>query len=316
MKHSVTGVESGASDVPFITPIDGNFLQTYGITPNDVLKKHRAAKENVNLDTATPFMDRGNFFENGAWKWFQRDFSCKIAHPKIGYVNKNCNLVASLDGIFSKDCIIENQKVPAGSVWECKIPSRPHKTTDSIERILQVQAQLDCADAEYGIIAELAMTDCIWRTALVKRHEATISAIRKAVNVFWEHIKNDTDYPPVTSSEASRLIQGNRRPEVHDLSKGVSDEIPEEARRDMIDAADNYLSAKRAEVASKAMMENSKLTIQALMGGWEKVKLPRDILISHSTVEYKAQPEKTKITPAKAASTSRRFSIKDISHAK
>ena len=70
MKLSKTGQESGASDVPFITPIDGTFLIPFGKTPNDVLQRHRDARNGVEEDTATPFMKRGNYMQDGALQWF------------------------------------------------------------------------------------------------------------------------------------------------------------------------------------------------------------------------------------------------------
>ena len=82
MKHSITGKESGASDVPFITPVNGEFLIPFGKTPNDILRRHRAAQDGVSDDPPTQFMKRGNFFEDGAREWFMEEFECHLAQPK------------------------------------------------------------------------------------------------------------------------------------------------------------------------------------------------------------------------------------------
>jgi len=42
-KFSKTGFESGASDLGAIVPVGGQYLRPFGNTPNDILKRHRAA---------------------------------------------------------------------------------------------------------------------------------------------------------------------------------------------------------------------------------------------------------------------------------
>jgi hypothetical protein len=312
MKYSITGKESGASDLPFILRVQGEYLCPFGITPNDTLAKHRAALAGEEPEEATGYMKAGNYFEDAARQWFMDEFGAKLTHPTEGYRNKYCNLVASLDGLFAHDWIYQGIPIPKGSVWECKIPTRPSNPTDSLERVIQVQAQMDCCDAEYAVIAELARMDCTWRVAIVERHQQTIQANREAVDLFWHHMKYDTDYEPVTSSEASRLIAGNRQPEPHDMTDGPTNGLDAEQHQDLIDAADTYLNAQRAAKASKAVMESAGLNIKAIMGGMEKVRLPDGITVGHVTTEYKAQPEK--VTPAKPARTGRRLSVKEAAN--
>jgi hypothetical protein len=312
MKHSKTGRESGASDVPFITPVAGEYLCPFGITPQETLTRHRKINDGIADDAPTPIMKRGNYFQAGALKWFNDEFETKIAEPASGYKNAICNLVSSLDGIYMEDWEMAGHRIPAGSVWECKLPRQPAPQVDTLERVLQVQAQLDCANAEIGIIAELAQSDCRWRLAVVQRHEPTIEAIRAAVDVFWQHMKDDTDYLPATSKEANRLINGNRRPEVMDLTNGPTPEIMGEARQHLIEAADTWLACKRTMKATEQMIEKTELTMKHSMGGVERVALPGDREIRFTTVEYKAQPEKTRVTAAKEAHTSRRFAIKEL----
>ena len=124
MKHSVTGQESGASDAPMITPINGEYLTPFGVTPQATLDRHRAAAAGTLKDKPTPFMKRGNYFEDPSRQWFMDEYECHINHPQEGFRNAHCNMVASVDGLFSDDCIIDNEKVSAGAVWECKLPHR------------------------------------------------------------------------------------------------------------------------------------------------------------------------------------------------
>ena len=309
MKHSVTGQESGASDGPIITPIDGEYLVPFKQTPNDMLARHRAERDGKDTTKATPFMKRGNYFEGGGRQWWQDEFGVQLDHPDHGYRNEHCNLVASLDGIFQDDWEYENLPIPKGSVWELKLPRFPSEPTDSLVRVIQVQAQLDCADADVGVIAELAQSDCKWRNAIVHRHEPTILAIRDAVNVFWQHMEDDTNYPPVTQSEYSNMMPGNRMPGIHDLTDGPSELIMNDARQDMIDAAETYIACGRALDDTKNLEESCKMRLKIAMGGVETVLLPGGIKIHHSTVEYKAKPERTTVRKAEPARTSRRFQL-------
>ena len=283
MKLSRTGQENGASDVPFITPIDGTYLIPFGKTPNDVLKRHRDARDGVEENVSTPFMKRGNYMQDGALQWFNDEFDAAVVEPKVRFRNEWCNLVASLDGLFTEDWQHDNYMIPAGSVWECKIPGFPAERTDGMERVLQVQAQMDCVNAEWGVIAELAMSDCRWRIAIVKRHEPTIRAIREAVDVFWQHMADGTDYGPQTSSEASRMLLGNRLPERVDLTESPTAEIMCEARQHLIDASETYLTARRTKQSCERMMDECGLVMKTVMNDVERVKLPGGITINHTT---------------------------------
>ena len=310
MKHSQTGKESGASDVPFITQVKGEYLLPFGRTPNDTLIRHREAIDNVKPPEPTAPMKAGNYFQDALMHWFNDEFNCAIMEPKKGYRNKHCNMVASLDGIFTEDWQYEGTTVKAGNLWECKHPGRPSNPSDAMERVLQVQAQMDCTDTDICVIGELARSDLQWRIAFVPRHEPSIKAIREAVNIFWDHMGNDTNYPPVTNEEANRYYDANYFQPI-DLTDGPCEEIKSEARGHLIDAADTYLAAERAVTAGKKCMEENALIMKHILGGVEKVQLPDNRMVNFTTVNYKAQPEKIKITPAKDAYTTRRFKIKE-----
>jgi len=283
MKLSRTGYENGASDTPMITPIDGVFLCPFGLTPNDMLQRHREALAGTSKDHATPIMKRGNYFQAGALEWFNDDYNAKVVEPTKGYRNEYCNLVASLDGVFTEDWQHGNHMIPAGSVWECKLPRFPAQRVDGIERVLQVQSQIDCANVEWGVIAELAQSDCIWRVEVIPRHQPTIDAIREAVDVFWAHMEDGTDYGPQTSSEASRMLLGNRMPDRLDLTDTPTTDIMCEARQNLIDASETYLSARSTKANCERMMEDCAMTMKTVMQDVERVKLPGDIQINHTS---------------------------------
>ena len=310
MKYSKTGEESGGSDTPFITPVDGNFLKTYGITPNDIIDRHKAAQRGKEQDEATPRMKRGNYYEDPTRQWWMDEHGVKIDHPKKGFKHPRCNMVVSLDGLFAEDWECNNLPVPRDSIWELKIPGYPSKPTDSIERIIQMNAQMDAVGCDVGLLVELAQSDLVWRMAVVHRHVGLCEAIVEGVNVFWQHMENDTRYAPTTSAEFSQMIPGNRRPEVHDLTDGPSEMIMCDARQDMIDAAETYIAAKRTKKSAEEMMDETSMILKARMGGLEKVLLPGGVQVDHTTVEYKAKPER--VVKAVAAKTSRRLAIREI----
>ena len=300
MKHSQTGKESGASDVSFITEVEGHFLLPFNLTPNDILERHRSARRGEENNDPTPAMKGGNYFQDGALAWFNDDYGTEIVEPKKGYKNKYCNMVASLDGLFQKEWMYNGIHIPAGSPWECKIPRFPSDQTDSMERILQVQSQIDCVDAEVGVIAELSRSDFVWRIAVVYRHENTIKAIRKAVDTFWEHMEKGTEYLPMTNEEANRLLQSNYF-DALDLTEGPTDQIGAEARQLLMESVQGYDDCRRAEKSAKEGKEINSLNIKRIMGGVEKIKIP-GYRVNFTTRTRKATVEK--ITPAKPESKS------------
>lgn len=316
MKYSITGKESGASDLGAIVPVAGEYLRPFGNSPNDVLTRHRAALEGVDTFPASRIMEAGNRFEDAIRLWFEDEFSVTVKVADKGYRSENCNLVASLDGIINDGIVITDY---AGTTWEVpkcvidfKCPTYAPDDPESPHYMLQLQGQMECTDMPFGILAQLDRCRCEWTISVFERHNGVIEAIRKAVDVFWDHMANDTNYEPVTSSEASRLIAGNRQPEPHDMTDGPTNGLDAEQHQDLIDAADTYVNAQRAAKASKAVMESAGLNIKAIMGGMEKVKLPAGITVGHTTTEYKATPEK--IVPAKPARTGRRLSVKEAAN--
>ena len=98
-KFSVTGVESGASDLGAIVEVDGEYLFPFSNGPNDILQRHRAAQEGVDTFPASRIMEAGNRYEDVNRLWFEDDFKVTVTPPQKGYRNKICNLVASLDGL-------------------------------------------------------------------------------------------------------------------------------------------------------------------------------------------------------------------------
>jgi hypothetical protein len=173
---------------------------------------------------------------------------------------------------------------------------------------------MHCALAKWAILAQLDRCRCEWTISVFRYHQGMVTAICLAVDDFWEHMKNDTDYPALTTTEANKIVAGNKRPGVHDLTvRGtIAADCPIDAngRDQLMHLADDYHQAKIVEKNGKASKEAAQLAICNIMAGVEKVELP-DFKINWTTTETKAKPEQTKVIPAKPASTSRRFSIKE-----
>ena len=321
VKFSVTGVEIGASDLGAIVEVDGEFLFPFGNGPNDILQRHRAALDGVDTFPASRVMEGGNRFEDAIRLWFEDDFNVAVTPPQRGYRNKNCNLVASLDGLIKEKepfTITDHQGIThtleGEGVVDFKCPTYKPEEPEALQYIFQVQGQMDCVGADWAIIAYLPRVNLEWVIAVTRRHRGMIKAIYEAVDTFWLHMKNDTDYPPATTTEANRLIGGNRRPEALDLVEGCPDDSPidKNGRDELMNLAESYLAGVKTKKAGENLKEESQLAIQQIMNGVEKVDLP-GVKIKWTTTEHKAKEETTKIVPAKPAYTGRRFSAKEVS---
>ena len=297
-KFSKTGVESGASEASAITPIKGKFLMPFGQTPNDILTRHRAAQEGVELWNSTRDMEAGNRFEDPTAEWFADDFKVKLSIPEDAFRLPDCRLAASLDRLIHVEdrFVIEDfdgvsHILEGTGNLEIKIPRRKSPIPNRVERWIQVQAQMECADLRWSIIAELPRMDLQWNIGVVKRDEKFCQMIRDAVNVFWEHMENDTDYPPITSSEANSMIPGNPREEPLDLSEGHYEGCPltKKECEDLADLSKTFISSQNAKKAAINLEEETKLGIQEIMGTYEKIYLP-DRTLSWGTREYKSKP--------------------------
>ena len=123
-KFSITGQESGASDLGMIVPVDGDFLIPFkDATPNECLTRHRAAIDGYEAEDMPRTVMAGNWFEGGIHDRFEIDFDTTVEAATEGFKSKDCNLVASLDGIIrgritladhrdkvleiTKDCVID-----------------------------------------------------------------------------------------------------------------------------------------------------------------------------------------------------------------
>lgn len=319
-KFSRTGYESGASDLGAIVPVAGEYLQPFGNSPNDILTRHRAALEGVDLFPASRIMEAGNRFEDAIRTWFEDEYNVQVIVPTEGYPAPNCNLVASLDGrIRLPDDQVFAIEDHAGRTWELtgdgvidfKSPTYAPDDPEAPHYMLQLQGQMLCTGATWGILAQLDRARCNWTISVWLAHEGVWAAIADAVNVFWGHMENDTDYPPVDASEASRLVKGNPKAAPYDLSDGPVDDCPitEEQWHQLLELTDTLNKAQADGKNAKKIQDDSKKAIMDIMGGVEQIILP-GAKLNWTTTEYKAQPEK--ITPAKDAYTARRFSCKEI----
>jgi|TARA_Y100000296_G_C5174762_1_gene259446 hypothetical protein len=340
-KFSKTGFESGASDLPAITPVNGEFLLPFGTTPNAVLARHRAALDGVDLFPSSRIMEAGNRFEPAIRGWFEDDFYIMVEEAIEGYPSKNTNLVASLDGIIdAKDgwSITDHagvvHELKSKGVIDFKCPTYKPANPEGMGYHLQLQGQMECTGFEWAILAQLNRVSCDWTISVFNRHQGMIDAITDAVCIFWEHMEEDTDYPPLTTTEANKTVAGNKRPGVHDLTtKTIDDDCPLDAndRDQLMHLADDYHQAKIVEKNGKASKEAAQLAICNIMAGVEKIELP-DHEINWTTREAKARPamvsielgeltpdlvaKAAKVTDVKPASSSRRFTLTEKKHDK
>lgn len=315
-KFSQTGVELGCSELGVIVPVGGKYLQPFGQTPNDALQRHRAAQDGLDINEPTRIMIAGNRFEAATREWFCHDFDTEVSLPNTGLQSRNCNLVASLDGRLSFDLKIVDFKgvehdCPAGTPIDFKMPTYTPEDPESMTYHLQGQGHMECSGADKVIFAYLDRCRCNWTIVVFERHMGMIQSIRQAVDVFWEHMANDTNYAPLTVAEANVHILGNRKPEPLDLTHDASAAqfIDDDDRLELIELADDLVSANSAIKFSKEIKENVTLRIQEILGGTERVLLP-GAKINWTTTETAAKPEVTKTIPAQPAKTSRRFTIK------
>lgn len=311
-KFSQTGIESGASDLGAIVQVDGKFLEPFGNTPNDILQRHRAALEGVDLFPASRIMDGGNRFEDAIRQWFEDEYNVTVELAEQGYRSPNCNLVASLDGIIRDgmtitDYLGKTYEIDEPLVIDFKCPTWKPENPEAHHYMLQGHGQMECTGYNWFVLAQLDRVSCNWTISVWKRHDGVITAIREAVDTFWGHMANDTNYPPITPSEASRLTLGNPMAAPHDLTEEPDDTFDADDRHNLTFLANEIVEAKADIKAAKKIEDDAKMEIMNIMAGAEKVIVP-GAKISWSTTEYKEQPEK--ITPAKPAHTGRRFSVK------
>ena len=297
-KYSVTGQQSGCSDLPLIVPVEEKYQTVFGKTANDCLRRHRAAQEGISLDSPTRPMIRGNVWEDATRDFWIEEFGLHVDHPDHGFKDKTANLVASLDGLMedvSKFAITDFRGVThvlnGRGALEIKIPG--YKSDDPLthSRYLQVQGQMACADLDWVIIAELPTVTFEWNMAVCYRHKGTIDRIREAVGIFWAYMENDADYPPITSTEASRLIGGNRSKEVIDFSNGWSEGSPisEDDAETLNDLVHEYQIAEQKLKEGKDQKEQATLDIQNILGPVERVAMP-EASVYWTTVDVKSKP--------------------------
>jgi len=339
-KYSVTGVESGASDLGAIVEVDDEYLFPFGNGPNDILQRHRAALDGVDTFPASRVMEGGNRFEDAIRLWFEDDYGVKVNHPKKGFRNKSCNLVASLDGLIEEKkpfAITDHRGIAhtlvGKGVIDFKCPTYSPEEPEALRYIFQVQGQMDSANADWAIIAYLPRVNLEWVIAVTRRHKGMIEAIHEGVDVFWLHMDNHTDYPPATTAEANRLVDGNRRPDTLDLVEGCPDDSPidRNGRDELMNLAESYFAGVKTKKAGENLKEESQLAIQQIMNGVEKVGLP-GVNIKWTTMEYRAKPKTAtvildglkeeelaavmelanKVKVGEPARTGRRFSAKEV----
>ena len=340
-KFSVTGQESGGSDLCIITPIQGEYLHTFGQTPNDMLTRHRAARDGHTADEMPRTVQAGNWFEDVIKKRYEIDFGVEIERMTEGFPSKHCNLVCSLDGQIDrrdKPMLITDWRGKTWELegrinWETKFPIHPPRDPEALSYMLQCQGGMDNAETMHCILAYLPRSTMEWVIVVHEWNPDVCRAIGDAVDTFWEHMENDTYYHAQTTTEANKLIPGNRLPDAVDLRMGPNDLYTETELETLVQATTDYLTAKRTKKLAEQTIEDAQLVIQHFMGGVEKLKLD-GADINWTTIENKPKPEKAtitlgnlpieledtirgcadKVTGKEPSKMTRRFYVKEIAH--
>jgi predicted phage-related endonuclease len=280
-------------------------------TPNDELARTVAAIDGeATYDAPNGFMLFGTYMERGLRDWAEDDLGVQIMVPTTVYRAPEHRLGTSIDGLIidqtpltltdyrGEEHVIDSDK-PV--VVEFKVAGFEDPP---IYYLIQVQHQLLVTGYDIGI---LCWIDRRWpgerpSYCVIQRHQPTMEMIVEAAAEFWAHVSNGTQYPPHNGQEANRLIKGRgREPVTIGHNQDPGGELP--------DLVANYLGAKRAIEAGETLKGRAETRIKEILGDIEVADIP-GFQICWTTTNCKAQPEK--VTPAKPAYTTRRFTVKEV----
>lgn len=284
-------------------------------TPNEELQKTCAAIDGeAEYHQPNGFMLFGTYMEDGLRRWMEDDLGLIIGVPTTVFraPNPEWRLAASIDGVIVDQApflVTDYQGVEHAIdtdkpvVVEFKIAGFEDPP---IYYLLQVQHQLLVTGYDVAI---LAWIDRRWpgdrpSYCVIHRHQPAMDMIIAAAAEFWGHVSNGTQYPPHNGIEANKLIKGS----------GVKERVQighnQDPGGELPDLVENYLGAKAAIEAAESLKAQAETRIKEILGEVEVAEIP-GFEIRWTTTSYKAQPEK--VTPAKPAYTTRRFTVKELS---
>ena len=292
----------------------------FGVSPyltlNQQLELCHKALKCINIRSEpNNFMQVGNYLEKPIAQLTQArcnflDIDYEITKPVR---HKNISLNGSIDAI----AVADNMKIEADKklgiytpeskkgftingrgIVEIKTSMFPVGEEPPLHKgVLQVKGLMACTGYDWAVISILHGTDL-----KMYFYERDFSWEKKeleiAVTDFNKRVPLLDYYSPFDSREAAR-INPQDNGETTELSKEAQLHL---ANIDTWKQQSDKLQKLIDEAKTKVMVEMDK----AVEGYGKEYK------VSYKTVSYKAQPEKTKVVPAKEAYTQRRFSFVKI----
>lgn len=308
-KFTETGKELGCSELPSIVETNEGF--TGYQDRNSILEKHITVRKGGHYDdlglNANSKVRAGNYLESPIAKMVQ-DFlnlygKVQLIEPTGAERN---DLVPGLgsspdyfiqidDSINFNDKFGKNHNLTGRGLLEIKNSTIPGLPTNVR---IQTQGQMLCGGYSWCIIARFISG---WDLQIyVEYANPTVQdLIIESVKDFWERVEEENYFDPSSSSEASRRIKGNGLKETVDLS--ANNELP--------GLIAEWKANEKIYKHCKSIKNDLEVHIKSILGPVEYA-VCQNYKIKHTTVNYKAQPEK--IVPAKEAWSTRKFGIDDI----
>lgn len=285
-------------------------------TPNEVLKNCHDASKGIDIQNETTnIQEVGNYLEKplidlaakrvGLLQYFD-EINKPVRH-------KNVALNGSLDAVGVADNIIitnDMQKdgfyIPEGKpvicngkgVIEIKVTSaRPEEVPLDSRGVIQCKGLMACTEFNWCMLCILYGTD--YRIFFYQRDEKwEKDVLVPFVKDFDSRIKNLDYYSPFNTNDAKNI---------YPLDDDESIELPDNAA-DLIEIVE---SSEQSIEKLNNSIEQAKTSLMAMLKS-ARIGYTKDYAVTWKTINYKAQPERTKVMPAKEAYTQRRFTIKKI----
>ena len=298
------GHEGGSSEAPAIV-----LGKTSYTTNQELLNSHRDALNNVtNIDDhkrSAVQLRRGNHLEGGVADWTLDELkydnpnsTIKMYEPKEAFTFTKAKMGSSIDRIlevsefplvFNRDN--EEFRFSDSGILEIKTDFY-HQDRLRPEWVIQVHHQFICSGLDWGIVACMSQKGQL-NLYPISMNENLCKLIIEKWLEFWEHIKNDTDYPEIVEEKK----------EFVDLKDALPD-----TNHDFYTMLTDYVEASHNEKKWKKTKDTLKFSIADALDGLQ---------ITHAKYEnFEVVSEMVEKTRTKQIATdekyeSHKFSVKE-----
>ena len=307
----------GGSEIPTIVLRKSRFT-----TPNEIMNKKLAAKSGQVYEQepiSQQALDRGNFLEPGILEWASDylDKQClgtthvNLQIPDEAYMHDACRLGVSLDGLIhikEGELQLENPfhglpgednhitlygSGPLEAKTDGYDDGPPHK-----ENVIQLQAQMMCYKADWGVIAKLGPKMRLGIYPYL-RNDELCKQIEDATNDFWRRCDSE---PPLYYPEIVEQPIGE-----------IEVNVDASVNTDIETLAKNYLACKDASTQQDHAVGEVKDVLETYLASLDPednntvIAQAGNYSIKWQKVIRKAQPEK--LVPAKPESFFRKLTI-------